>query len=214
MQVVLLGAPGAGKGTQARRLGERFGIPQISTGDILRAAVRGGTTLGRSAERYLEAGSLVPDSVVVGLVEERLGELDCTSGCLLDGFPRTIAQAEALGTLMHRRGCPLDHVLTLEVPTEELVSRLAGRRTCGACGAGFHVRFDPPSVDGRCDRCGGELFRRADDDERTVRARLKIYEEQSAPLIAYYDELGCLRRIDGVGSVDDVFGRIVKVLQG
>jgi adenylate kinase len=212
MNLILLGPPGAGKGTQAKRLEEKYEIPQISTGDILRGAVRQGTKLGKTAQSYMDAGKLVPDSVMVGIIEERLREPDCAQGFILDGFPRTVAQADALAGVLEGIGSGIDHVICVEVPNEELVGRLTGRRTCGACGAMFHVEFNPPEREGSCDACGGDLFQREDDKEDTIRSRLAVYDEQTAPLIAYYRRGGLLRPIDGVGNMEEILGRIQGVL--
>jgi len=212
MRLILLGPPGAGKGTQAKRLIERYGIPQISTGDILRAAVRDGTDLGRKAKQYMDAGKLVPDEVVIGIIEERLQQPDCAKGFILDGFPRTVAQADALNRVLANLGQAIDHVVSIEVPDEELVERLTGRRTCRGCGAMYHVKFSPPKAQGVCDKCGGELYQRDDDREETIRARLKVYHEQTAPLVEYYEKAGLLRRIPGQGSVDEIYARIEGVL--
>ncbi|WP_025324268.1 adenylate kinase [Deferrisoma camini] len=214
MRLILLGPPGAGKGTQAKRLIERYGIPQISTGDILRAAVRDGTDLGKKAKQYMDAGKLVPDEVVIGIIEERLQEADCANGFILDGFPRTVAQADALNRVLANLGQAIDHVVSIEVPDEELVERLTGRRTCRGCGAMYHVKFSPPKAQGVCDKCGGELYQRDDDREETIRARLKVYHEQTAPLVEYYEKAGLLRRIPGQGSVDEIYARIEGVLGG
>ncbi|MDW7712097.1 MAG: adenylate kinase [Deferrisomatales bacterium] len=214
MRLILLGPPGAGKGTQATRLVERYGIPQISTGDILRAAVRQGTELGKSAKSYMDAGKLVPDSVVIGIIGERLREPDCAKGYILDGFPRTVAQADALQATVSQMGQRIDHVLSVEVPSEELVQRLSGRRTCKGCGAMYHVTFSPPKQEGRCDKCGGELFQRDDDQEATIRARLAVYDDQTAPLIAYYRQAGLLRPIPGTGDMQEILARITAVLEG
>jgi len=214
MRLILLGPPGAGKGTQATRLVEKHGIPQISTGDILRGAVRQGTQMGKMAKSYMDSGKLVPDSVVIGIIEERLQEKDCAKGYILDGFPRTVAQADALKDVVAKMGQGVDHVISVEVPNEELVQRLAGRRTCKVCGAMYHVRFSPPKAAGKCDKCGGELFQRDDDQEATIRSRLKVYDEQTAPLIAYYRKAGLLRPIDGMGGMEEILGRISAVLEG
>lgn len=214
MRLILLGPPGAGKGTQATRLVERYAIPQISTGDILRAAVRQGTELGKSAKSYMDSGKLVPDSVVIGIIGERLRETDCAKGYILDGFPRTVAQADALQETVAQMGQKIDHVLSVEVPNDELVVRLSGRRTCKGCGAMYHVEFSPPAAAGRCDKCGGELFQRDDDQEATIRARLAVYDEQTAPLIAYYRKAGLLRAIPGTGGMEEILGRITAVLAG
>ncbi|MBW1975613.1 MAG: adenylate kinase [Deltaproteobacteria bacterium] len=212
MNIILLGPPGAGKGTQAKRMIDRYGIPQISTGDMLRAAVQAGTPLGLEAKKYMDAGQLVPDEVVVGLVKERIQQDDCKKGYMLDGFPRNVSQAETLDKMLSELGQKIDHVVCIEVPEDELVKRLTGRRTCRQCGAGYHVIFDPPKKDGVCDKCGGELYQRDDDNEETVKSRLKVYKEQTEPLIEYYEKQGKLRRIDGVGSIDEIFNRIVAVL--
>lgn len=209
MNLMLLGAPGAGKGTQAQRLEARYGLPQISTGDMLRAAVKAGTALGLEAKTCMERGDLVPDGIVVGIVAERLCAPDCVRGFILDGFPRTVAQAEALDA----SGVRLDHVLNFGVPEEELVTRLAGRRTCARCSAMYHVVFSPPAKAGVCDRCGAEeLVQRADDNEATVRSRLRVYGEKTAPLIAFYRDRGLLRDIDGTGELDQVFARATSIL--
>jgi adenylate kinase len=212
MNLILLGPPGAGKGTQAKRLIDAYGIPQISTGDMLREAVKNQTQLGLEAKKYMDAGQLVPDEVVIGLVKERLAQPDCAKGFMLDGFPRTVAQAEELDKVLAEMGKAIDHVISIEVPNEELIGRLTGRRTCRNCGAGYHVIFDPPKEEGKCDKCGGELYQRDDDNEATVANRLKVYESQTKPLIDYYQAKGLLRPIDGVGSIDDIFARIKAVL--
>lgn len=212
MNLILLGPPGSGKGTQAKRLVQRYEIPQISTGDILRDAVKEGTPLGREAKRYMDEGKLVPDEVVVGIVRDRLKGPDCQKGFILDGFPRTIAQAEALDRILGEMGRGVDHVIDIEVDKEELLRRLTGRRTCKRCGAMYHVVFNPPKVDGVCDRCGGELYQRDDDKEETIRERLRVYEGQTAPLIEYYEKKGLLRRINGTGGIEEVEARILKAI--
>ncbi|SMC26119.1 Adenylate kinase [Desulfacinum hydrothermale DSM 13146] len=212
MNIILLGPPGAGKGTQAKRLIDAYGIPQISTGDMLRAALKEGTPLGLEAKKYMDQGALVPDEVVVGLVKERIQQDDCKKGYMLDGFPRNVSQAETLDRMLSELGQTIDHVVCIQVPDEELVKRLTGRRTCRDCGAGFHVMFDPPKKDGVCDKCGGELYQRDDDNEATVKSRLQVYGEQTKPLIDYYEKQGKLRQIDGVGSIDEIFARIKAVL--
>ena len=211
---VLLGPPGAGKGTQAKLLQEKFHACQISTGDILRKAVAEQTPLGKQAAQYINRGALVPDGVIVDLVAERLKEKDCEPGFILDGFPRTIPQAESLDAILKQRGLSLNCVLSVEVPQRDIIERLAGRRTCRNCGALAHVAFSPPKKEGVCDRCGGELFQRDDDREETITNRLKVYENQTAPLVSYYRDRGVLRSIDGVGSVDEIRGRVLKALGG
>jgi len=212
MNIILLGPPGAGKGTQASRLIGKYAIPQISTGDMLRAALKEGTPLGLEAKKYMDQGALVPDSVVIGLVKERIQKPDCSKGYMLDGFPRNVSQAEALDKMLGELKQRIDGVVCIEVPNKELLGRLTGRRTCRSCGAGYHVMFDPPKTDGKCDKCEGELYQRDDDNEATVSSRLKVYEDQTKPLIDYYEKQGKLRRIDGVGSMDAIFGRITAIL--
>lgn len=212
MNIILLGPPGAGKGTQAKMLVEQYGIPQISTGDILRAAVKEGTQLGKEAKSYMDRGGLVPDSVVIGIVEERIQQPDCDKGYMLDGFPRTVPQAEALDGMLKNLSSQIDHVVSIEVENEELVKRLTGRRTCRDCGAGFHVMFDPPEQEGVCDKCGGELYQRDDDNVATVTSRLEVYGDQTLPLIDYYQGQGKVRPIDGVGEIKGIFSRITGVL--
>jgi adenylate kinase len=212
MNIILLGPPGAGKGTQAKMLVDKYGIPQISTGDILRANLKAQTELGLEAKKYMDAGKLVPDEVVIGIIDNRIGEEDCQNGYMLDGFPRTVAQAEALDGILDRRGAGIDHVISIEVPNDELMGRLTGRRTCRQCGQGFHVMFDPPKAEGVCDKCGGELYQRDDDNEETVGNRLKVYADQTEPLIAYYKNKQLLRPIDGLGDISVIFDRIAAVL--
>jgi len=212
MNVILLGPPGAGKGTQAKRMIERYAIPQISTGDMLRAALKEGTPLGLEAKKFMDQGQLVPDSVVIGLVKERIQKSDCKKGYMLDGFPRNVSQAEALDTMLSELGQKVDDVISIEVPSEELVGRLTGRRTCRNCGAGFHIMFDPPKKDGVCDKCSGELYQRDDDNETTVKSRLDVYDKQTKPLIDYYQKQTKLRAIPGVGAMEEIFGRITTVL--
>lgn len=212
MNLILLGPPGAGKGTQAKFLVDSYGIPQISTGDMLRAAVKNQTQLGIEAKKYMDAGKLVPDEVVIGLVKDRIQEPDCAKGFMLDGFPRALTQAQALDKMLDAMSLKIDHVVSIEVPSEELLGRLTGRRTCKACGAGFHVKFDPPKAAGKCDKCGGELYQRDDDNEATVSNRLKVYDDQTKPLIDYYQAKGLLRPIHGVGDISEIQGRIKGVL--
>ncbi len=214
MRLVLIGVPGAGKGTQAIKLTETYDIPQISTGDILRAAVRDGIPLGREAKGYMDRGRLVPDRMVAALVAERLKGDDCRKGFVLDGFPRTLAQAEALESILEQVGESLDRVIYLELAEEEMVSRLSGRRSCPGCGKAYHLIFDPPRAPGRCDDCGTALVQREDDKEETVRARLRTYGRETSPLIDYYRKKGALITIPGVGDIDEVFQRLVASLAG
>jgi len=213
MKLILLGPPGAGKGTQAKMLTDLFGIPQISTGDILRAAVSEGTPMGLKAKACMDAGTLVPDEVVIGIVSDRLQKEDCAKGFILDGFPRTVPQADALKGTLASLEKNLDSVLSLEVDSEALVERLTGRRTCRGCTKGYHVKFDPPQIEGKCDACGGELIQRDDDREETIRKRLQVYHEQTAPLINYYQKEGLLTSIDGMLDIATVRTRILKVLR-
>ena len=212
MNLILLGPPGAGKGTQAQRTVDRYRIPQISTGDILRSAVKEGTPLGVKAKGFMDQGKLVPDEIVIGIIEERLKAKDCNPGFILDGFPRTIPQADALEPILAKLGKKIDHVINIEVDPEELVRRLTGRRTCKNCGAMFHVLFQPPEKEGMCDRCGGTLYQRADDNEEAIRTRLKEYEKQTSPLIQYYRGRKTIRSIQGVGGPDQIFEQIARVL--
>ena len=213
MRLVLLGPPGAGKGTQAKLLQEHFDIPQISTGDILRRAAKEGTTFGRRAKKYMDRGELVPDSVILDIVEERLSADDCHKGFLLDGFPRTVVQAEAFQTMLDRQNQVLDGAVSLRVPRQKLVARLSGRRTCRQCGAMYHVRFNPPKKEGVCDQCGGDLYQRADDREETIEARMEVYDRESAPLLEHFRRKGLLREVDGSKTTDEVFREILRQLR-
>ncbi|MGD0266233.1 MAG: adenylate kinase [Candidatus Methylomirabilota bacterium] len=212
MRLLLLGPPGAGKGTQAKLLVERLGIPQISTGDMLRAAAKAGTPLGQEAKQYMNRGALVPDEVINQLVRERVQQPDCARGYILDGYPRTVAQAKSLREMLLALGLAVDHVLSLEVPVGELVERLAGRRTCRSCGAMYQVHFSPSKADGRCDVCGEVTYQRDDDREETVRRRLTVYAEQTAPLVSFYEARGLLRRVPGTGEIAEIFQRITAAL--
>ncbi|MBW1971352.1 MAG: adenylate kinase [Deltaproteobacteria bacterium] len=212
MNLILLGPPGSGKGTQAKMLVEKYDIPQISTGDILRAAVKEGSPMGLKAKEYMDKGKLVPDDVVIGIIEERLKKDDCKKGFILDGFPRTLAQAEALKRLLAKKEIKLDAVISIDVDEEEVIRRLTGRRTCKNCGAMYHIIFSPPKKEGICDKCGGELYQRDDDKEETIRARLKIYKEQTAPLIEYYKMEGLLKEVQGTGEIKEIFNRIESIL--
>jgi len=214
MRIILLGPPGAGKGTQAKAITERLAIPQISTGDILRAAVRDGTPMGVRAKVFMTSGELVPDEVVVGIVCERIQQPDCSSGFILDGFPRTVAQADALGKTLVQMAYPLQAVISLNVDEEVLVERLTGRRSCRSCGLGYHVKFNPSQRPNCCDACGSELYQRDDDREETIRHRLLVYREQTAPLIAYYSEQGLLFSLDGMEDISIVQENIVTILSG
>ena len=214
MRIILLGPPGAGKGTQAKDLVNKYGIPQISTGDILRKNLAEKTPLGLEAKKFMDKGELVPDSVVVGIVKERLKEADCKPGYILDGFPRTVPQAEALDIALADMKTPLDRVLSIDVPDEELVKRLSGRRTCKSCQEGYHVMLKKPKVEGKCDKCGGELYQRDDDKEEAIVNRLKVYQSSTAPLIDYYKGKSLLRSINGVGAMDEILKRMVAALEG
>ena len=213
MRLVLVGPPGAGKGTQAQFIAAQFAIPKISTGDIFRANVSEGTELGMTAKKYMDAGDLVPDEVTSAMVRERLKEEDAVDGFLLDGFPRTVPQAETLDEILGAMSVGVDVVLELVVDDEEVIRRLSGRRTCRNCGHIWHVDFDPPKHEGICDDCGGQLFQRDDDKPDTVRHRLEVYAEQTAPLIAFYAEKGVLVGIDATGPVDDVTERAIAALR-
>ncbi len=211
MRTVLLGAPGSGKGTQGVVLSNKFNIPQISTGDLLRAAVKAGTELGKKAKSAMDAGALVSDDIVIGLIRERLSEDDAQNGYILDGFPRNIPQAEALDAMLEQLGQPLQGVVLLDVPFEELMQRLTGRRTCKDCGAIYNIYLSPPKNEGHCDRCGGELFQREDDNEETIGNRLKVYEDQTAPLIGFYQNQNKLHSIAGTGDIDDITNKVGAV---
>ncbi|MFN2562197.1 MAG: adenylate kinase [Jatrophihabitans sp.] len=212
MRLVLVGPPGAGKGTQAVFIAECFEIPKISTGDIFRANVSGGTELGRMAKKYMDAGDLVPDEVTNAMVRDRLAQPDAKDGFLLDGFPRNVAQAGELDGILNELGAPLSVVLDLDVDFEEVVKRLSGRRTCKKCGHVWHLEYDAPAVAGICDKCGGELYQRDDDKPETVRHRLDVYAEQTAPLIGFYRDAGKLVAIDALGAVEDVTERAIAAL--
>ncbi len=214
MRIVLLGAPGSGKGTQGKKLAEKYGIPQISTGDLLRAAVAAGTPLGRQARAAMEAGQLVSDEIVMGLIRERLGEPDTEPGFILDGFPRNLTQAEALDAMLAEIDKPLQVALHIDVDFDTLMQRLTGRRTCESCGQMYNIYTSPPKIEGVCDKCGGRLIQRADDNEDTIRKRLEVYRSQTMPLIEYYREQGKLRTVKGDGGIDDIFTKIIAQLEG
>ncbi len=213
MRLVLLGAPGAGKGTQAKKLIDKYDIPQISTGDILRKAVADGTPLGKEAKSYMDKGELVPDSVVIGLVKERLGQDDCKKGYILDGFPRNTSQAETLDGVLGEMNSPLDVALSVDVDMDILMKRLTGRRTCKGCQQMYNIHFTPPKKDGVCDKCGGELYQRDDDKEDTIKNRLEVYDKSTAPLIDYYGRKNILKSVDGVGNIDEIFNNVCSVLE-
>lgn len=213
MNLIFLGPPGAGKGTQAKLLSSRYRIPQISTGDILRTAVREQSPMGLKAKEYMDSGALVPDHVVVGIVEERLAKPDCAEGFILDGFPRTLVQADALNDTLKSLGICIEHVVSIVVDNEDLLLRVTGRRTCAKCGKGYHIKFDPPKEDGVCGECGGELYQRDDDKEETMRNRIDVYNQQTEPLIEYYDKMSLLRTVQGKGSIDDIQKNIVTILE-
>ncbi len=204
-----MGPPGAGKGTQAKLLAQRFGVPHISSGDLLRTAAKNRTAMGLQAKRYMDRGELVPDDILLGGIDERLRQPDSSKGFILDGFPRTVGQAQALDTMLANMGSKLDGVVSINVPREEVVKRISGRRTCRDCGALYHVIFDPPINPGICNKCNGELFQRDDDQEDTVLARLEVYEHATAPLLDAYRRARVLRDVDGVGSQDQVLARIL-----
>jgi adenylate kinase len=213
MRIVLLGAPGSGKGTQGKLLASKYKIPQISTGDLLRAAVIAGTALGRQAKAAMDAGQLVSDDIVLGIIDERLGEADAGNGFVLDGFPRNIPQAEALDRMLQNRGTPLQAALLINVDVEVLIERLTGRRTCESCGQMYNVYTSPSRLDDRCDKCGGNLRHRADDNEETISNRLRVYDQQTSPLISYYREQGKLRSVDGEGEISQIFAEMEKELR-
>jgi adenylate kinase len=212
LNIVLLGPPGAGKGTQAELIVKKYGIPQISTGDIFRANIKNGTELGKKAKEYMDKGELVPDELVVDLVNDRLEKDDCKDGFMLDGFPRTVFQAEELTKIMTAKNLSINYVLNIDVAPEKLIDRIAGRRVCKSCGATYNVNTKPTSKEGICDACGGEVYQRADDNKETVANRINVYFDQTAPLIEYYEKIGNLATINGDQAMDKVFSDITKVL--
>ena len=212
MKIIMLGAPGAGKGTQAKMITAKYNIPHISTGDIFRANIKNGTELGAKAKEYMDKGLLVPDELVVDLVIDRFKEPDCKNGYVLDGFPRTIPQAEALDKALTAIGESVDYAINVEVPDENIVRRMGGRRACVGCGATYHIVYSPNKVEGKCDTCGGDLIIRDDDKPETVQNRLAVYHEQTQPLIDYYTNKGIIAEVDGTQDMNDVFAAIVKIL--
>lgn len=213
MNLILLGAPGSGKGTQAKRLQDTYNIIQLSTGDMLRAEVASDSEMGRKAQKIIDAGDLVPDELIIGLISKRIDQADCRKGFILDGFPRTLPQAEALDRLLAEKKLKIDFVIEIRSDDEALVERITGRFTCAKCGAGYHERFQRPKVDGICDRCGGtEFSRRADDNAETVRARLKTYHSQTEPIYAYYRKRGVGQAVDGMAPIDEVTKQLIEVI--
>ena len=212
MKIIMLGAPGAGKGTQAKKIAAKYNIPHISTGDIFRANIKNGTELGKKAKTFMDQGLLVPDELVVDLVVDRVNQEDCANGYVLDGFPRTIPQADALTKALAELGQKMDYAINVEVPDQNIVNRMSGRRACVNCGATYHIVYAPTKKENICDNCGGELILRDDDKPETVKKRLGVYHEQTQPLIDYYTEAGILREVDGTIDINDVFAEIVKIL--
>ena len=212
MKIVMLGAPGAGKGTQAKMIAEKYSIPHISTGDIFRANIKNGTELGKKAKSFIDKGQLVPDELTLDLIMDRFKEDDCKNGYVLDGFPRTIPQAEALDEALMANGEKVDFAIDIDVPDENIVRRMGGRRACVNCGATYHIVYSPTKVEGKCDKCGEELIVRDDDKPETVLSRLEVYHNQTQPLIDYYNEQGILKSVDGTIDMKDVFNEIVKIL--
>ncbi|MEK4630328.1 MAG: adenylate kinase [Solibacillus sp.] len=214
MNIVLMGLPGAGKGTQADKIVEKYAIPHISTGDMFRAAIKDGTELGLQAKSFMDQGALVPDEVTIGIVRERLSQPDCEKGFLLDGFPRTVPQAEALDSILEELGRPVEHTINVQVEKDELIARLSGRRICKTCGTSYHLVFNPPKVEGKCDKDGGELYTRADDNPETVANRLEVNMNQAQPLLDFYEAKGVLKNINGQQEISKVFADLDALLQG
>ena len=212
MKIIMLGAPGAGKGTQAKQIADKYSIPHISTGDIFRANIKNGTELGKKAKQYMDQGALVPDELTCDLVMDRIQQDDCKNGFVLDGFPRTIPQAEASDAALEKINEKMDYAIDVDVPDENIVNRMSGRRACLNCGATYHLISIPPKVEGICDRCGSEIVLREDDKPETVQKRLKVYHEQTQPLIDYYKNQGILKSVDGTQPMDEVFKAIVTIL--
>ena len=212
MKIIMLGAPGAGKGTQAKKIAEKYQIPHISTGDIFRANIKGGTELGMKAKTFMDQGMLVPDEITIGMLMDRIGQEDCINGYVLDGFPRTIPQAESLTKALAERGEKVDYAINVDVPAENIINRMSGRRACLGCGATYHITFNPPVKEGICDTCGQELVLRDDDKPETVKKRLDVYHQQTQPLIDYYKNAEVLAEVDGTQPMDAVFQGIVEIL--
>ena len=212
MKIIMFGAPGAGKGTQAKKIADKYQIPHISTGDIFRANIKEGTELGKKAKSYMDQGQLVPDELTLELIMDRFQNPDCKNGYVLDGFPRTIPQAEALTEALAKKGETIDYAINVEVPDENIINRMGGRRACLACGSTYHIVYAPTKVEGICDRCGEKLVLRDDDKPETVKNRLNVYHNQTQPLIEYYTRQGKLAEVDGTQSMEDVFNAIVKIL--
>lgn len=212
MKIIMLGAPGAGKGTQAKRIADKYQIPHISTGDIFRANIKNGTELGKKAKTYMDQGMLVPDELVVDLVVDRLAQEDCKNGCVLDGFPRTIPQAESLDAALAEKNETIDYAIDVDVPDENIIHRMSGRRACVGCGATYHIVYAPTKAEGICDRCGEKLILRDDDKAETVKKRLEVYHTQTQPLIDYYTSKNVLKSVDGTKDMEEVFASIVEIL--
>ncbi|MCI8534050.1 MAG: adenylate kinase [Hungatella sp.] len=212
MKIIMLGAPGAGKGTQAKKIAAKYGIPHISTGDIFRANIKGGTELGMKAKTFMDQGMLVPDEITIGMLMDRIHEADCAKGYVLDGFPRTIPQAESLTEALKGMNESIDYAVNVDVPDENIVNRMGGRRACVACGATYHIQFNAPKTEGICDTCGEKLVLRDDDKPETVQKRLNVYHEQTQPLIDYYEKAGVLKEVDGTKNMEEVFNDIVDIL--
>ena len=213
MKIIMLGAPGAGKGTQAKMIAEKYSIPHVSTGDIFRANIKNGTDLGKEAKSYMDKGELVPDELTVRILLDRVAQEDCKNGYVLDGFPRTIPQAEVLQSELNKQGTDVDFAINVDVPDENIIKRMSGRRACVTCGATYHIEHVPPKTEGICDTCGSELILRDDDKPETVLKRLGVYHDQTQPLIEYYDKQNILRTVDGVKDVNDIFDSIVAILE-
>ena len=212
MKIIMLGAPGAGKGTQAKKIAAKYGIPHISTGDIFRANIKGGTELGMKAKTFMDQGMLVPDEITIGMLMDRIHDADCAKGYVLDGFPRTIPQAESLTEALKGMNESIDYAVNVDVPDENIVNRMGGRRACVACGATYHIQFNAPKTEGICDTCGEKLVLRDDDKPETVQKRLNVYHEQTQPLIDYYENAGVLKEVDGTKNMEEVFNDIVDIL--